>query len=351
MTPADASAAFARDWSGAGPLIMIVRPDAPSRAEALAAWSDSGATVLATAPPASAPFAWPYGDFGRPGRVRRREVFSRPDFVRFTFANGVVLNLMRTRYEQDQVKLGVVFGAGRRELADADRATAEIGAALFEQMGLGKANAAQIAAQFADTTWGDKLSIGDDHFALSGSSIGTRDELEQEFQLLTAEVSDPGFRDVDPQLATVVDTMYRFYRSRPGLVVGLAISEAVAPGNPEALPPKARMARLRTGDFTRVLKPALTQAPLEISIVGDVKEADAVDAVADTLERPCRPAPPPTDACQTPGSSDFPTILSRRLSPPTRDRRRRPLSGSSGRSSSPIPPGGVKSSPWDCSPT
>ena len=278
-TPRDVAAAFRRDWSGSGPLIIVSGPIPPSRAEVSAAWVTPVATPTAVS---SAPAPdWPY-DFGKPGKVAKRQTFTNPDFDRVTFANGVVLNFMHTDFKQAQTLVSVTFGAGRREIADQDRLKSGFGSLLFERMGLGRLDEAQISALYAESQHGAKLTIGDDRFVLAGDAVG-QNGLESELQLLTAYVSDPGFRNIDPYLNTLVDIIYRNYRTHPGQVVGLAINSAVAPGGPMSLPPKSELSKLRTADLERILKPALTQSPLDVSIVGDVDEKAAIADVAATF--------------------------------------------------------------------
>jgi zinc protease len=97
-------------------------------------------------------------------------------------------------------------------------------------------------------------------------------------------VTDPGFRsDLNARIPSSMEAFYRQYRASPPLLIGPAISEAAAPGNPLGMPSLAALKRLRMSDFERMLRPALTSAPLEITIVGDVDEATATEFVGETF--------------------------------------------------------------------
>jgi zinc protease len=72
-------------------------------------------------------------------------------------------------------------------------------------------------------------------------------------------------------------------QASPADVMDQAVNRAVAPRAPYQLPAHEALMRLSTADFARVLKPALTTSPLEITIVGDVDEARAVALVARTF--------------------------------------------------------------------
>jgi zinc protease len=279
VTPADVAAAFRRDWSG-GARVVLISPTPVAESELAAAW--------AAPAPASGPQQatatrrlWAYVDFGRPGRVVKREAFSAPDFRRVTFANGVVLNLMTAKGEQGQVRVAITFGAGRQEIGDADYPAAQLGAILFKQTGLGRHDYADIQALYADREWSADLHVGPSTFVLTGG--GASNGLADQLRLLTAFVSDPGFRNIDPVVETMAGALRRTFRSNPRLLVTETLNETISPGGPDTLPSDERLAALRTADFSRVFKPALTEAPLQVSLVGDMDPDQAESLVAQTL--------------------------------------------------------------------
>src|SRR5207245_161911 len=58
---------------------------------------------------------------------------------------------------------------------------------------------------------------------------------------------------------------------------------AIAPKAIYLAPDPARLAKVTAADFERIFKPAMTQAPMEVTVVGDLDESTAVDAVGRTL--------------------------------------------------------------------
>ena len=299
LTPADIRAAFLDAWSGAGPRILLRTPVAVAREDVIAAWSArsgpaASATSVATSATTSAAAmeeTWRYADFGKAGKVVRREAFAAPDYVRLTFANGVVLNWMHTTYETGQAKVAVTFGAGRREIADADFAEAQLAALVFNLTGLGRHDVGAVKRLFAERQWGAEFSFGSHYFSLKGAA--DQRGLPAELQLLAAYVSDPGYRNVDPLLSTVVTTLYRRYRTVPRLVADQALTLAVSPDAPDVIPPREALARLRTSDIQRLFGPALAAAPLRVAIVGDIDESTAIRATAETFGAlPSRPPAP-----------------------------------------------------------
>lgn len=271
-----------QDWSGTGPLIALTAPQAPASTELVAAWSRAQQGPAPGQFEAAKPATWAYTRFGQPGRVVKREVVNPPGFTRLTFANGVVVNFKQTAFANDRVSVRVRFGAGRGGMAPDDLFAATIGSELLVEGGLGKHDADTIRRIFSDRGWGADMSMLDTAFILEG--LAASNGLETELQVLAAYLTDPGFRPgLDARLPTAIDSIYRMHRTDPNLVLSEALSDAVTPGSPMNLPPRERLAGVRSRDFERMFKPLLTTAPLEVTIVGDVTEQDMTSLVSETL--------------------------------------------------------------------
>ena len=300
VTPQDVIAAFKRDWSGSGPLIVLYDSTVPDPDSVRGAWTRNQSEPLLPPPPEPKIAQWGYDDFGKAGRAINREQLQSPDFVRVTFDNGIILNFKQTSFEKELVQVRVSFGAGRREIANKDFVAAQLGAALFEEAGLGRHDYQEIRRMFSQTSFDASLSVGINSFILKGST--TVVGLKSQLQLLTAYVSDPGFRgSVNSSLPTLIDYYYRQVKADSGQVVRSALGDALLPGGPLSLPPEEDLGRLRMSDFQRLLKPALTQAPLEVTIVGDVDETVATELVGATFGA----LPPRTDTPRKRGDTQF----------------------------------------------
>lgn len=290
VTPADIRKSFLDDWSGNGPLLVAMGPAAPPKDALLAAWRENEAAPAPTAYADAKTVVWPYRNFGHAGRVDRREVL--PDFVRLHFRNGTILNFKQTSFKDGDAEIRIRFGRGESGLAAADRASVEFGSEMVPEGGLGKLDYEQIGKAFLSTSWKFRFKTHSTAFELTSSPMN--DQVERELQLLAAYMTDPGFRpDLDAKLPTAVDFVYRYFKTDPMAVATDAIDQKLFPGIGN-LPPKEVVAGWHAADFSRLLKPALTQSPVEVTIVGDLSEADATAAVAYTFGAlPARPALPP----------------------------------------------------------
>lgn len=272
-----------RTWSGSEPLIAVRMPQPPTTEEIRAVWTEVMRGPSPDARPAADDLAaWAYDDFGPSGRVASRETIAEPGFTRVRFENGVVLNVKSAAYTRALIQVSIEMGGGRAALADADFQAASLGAGFVQSGGLGHHSQREIQDLFPDRRITVGVRVLNDVFQLNGSTAPH--DVELQLQMMAALLSDPGFRDDFPgQRRQIVDAVYRSYRTQPMSVLTLAIGEAVAPGNPRLLPPREAMDALTMADIERLYRPVLTEAPLEITIVGDLPEARMIELAAATF--------------------------------------------------------------------
>ncbi|HTX50522.1 MAG TPA: insulinase family protein [Caulobacteraceae bacterium] len=283
LTRDGVDAEFNRVWTDAGkPTIVLVTSQPQHEAPVLTAWK------LAEAGPPPAPPAehqghpWAYASFGPPGTVVSTEPLPDIDATRIAFANGVRLNFKSSQNAQDRVEIRIRFGAGQQELAAKDLPAARLGASLLREGGLGK-NDYEDTVRFCESHACDfELSVGRDAFEIAGATRPV--DLDVELQLIAAYLSDPGFRpDLDARIPTAVHTLYELSRSEPDVAAAMARSDALPPPRIPLLPAEQDLDHVRSADFARILGPALKHDALEVTIVGDIDQATAVQAVAKTL--------------------------------------------------------------------
>lgn len=283
MTPEDVKARFLADWSGTGPLLSMTGAKPPTREALVAAWTRGQGHVLDERYADQVKPLWGYQAFGKAGKVTGRTVVENPGFTRLKFSNGLVLNFKQTRITPNKVAVRVRFGVGRRQIADADYAVAEFGSSLVAAGGLGRNSVEEIQKIYdSSTLWGLSLGMGATAFEMRTS--GFDETLEGQISVLAAYFSDPGFRPtIDSRIPTAIDFVYRSYVAQPSMALNIAMMAKTAPDAATNMPPREVMAKMRSVDFERVLKPSLTTEPLELTIVGDVEEAEVVALVARTF--------------------------------------------------------------------
>jgi zinc protease len=297
LTAADVTAALKTIFSGQGPILSFTSPTPIVGGEAAlkAAFASDLTDAVGAGAVASAK-AWPYANFGAPGRVvaRRQVADLGVTFVRV--ANGVRLNIKPTAFRKDQVLVSVGLGDGRLALPK-DRLTESWAEEALVIGGLGKIDYDDMQQVLASHIVGARAGLTDDAFVLAGAT--RPQDLDTQLQVLAAYVSDPGFRPA------------AFARVRSAVVDELAEVDATPQGvfGHEAAwlehdrddrweaPSEAQAKAGSPGALESLLKPILTAAPLEVVIVGDVQPAAVIREVAATFGAlPKRPAPEPVPA-------------------------------------------------------
>jgi zinc protease len=226
--------------------------------------------------------AWAYANFGPPGTVVSRDDLPDIGAARIAFANGVRLNFKPSQNAQDRVEIRIRFGAGQQELSPNDLPAARLGATLLREGGLGKNDFGDTVRLCEGHACEFELSVGRDAFEVGGATRPS--DLDVELQLITAYLSDPGFRPaLDARIPTAVRTLYKITRSEPGFAAALARDNALPPPRVPLLPDERDLDSVKSADFARILGPILKHDALEVTIVGDIDEATATEAVAKTL--------------------------------------------------------------------
>jgi zinc protease len=283
LTREKVNAEFDRVWAHAGqPLLVLTTPQPQQDAQVMAGWRQAEAAPAPAAPPEHQGQPWAYASFGAPGTVVSEEPIADTGADRIAFANGLRLNFKSSLNAQDRVEIRIRFGAGQQELRLRDVGVARLGATLLREGGLGKNDYEDTVRFCQGHACGFELAVGRDAFELGAATRPS--DLDTELQLIAAYFSDPGFRpEVDARIPTAVRTLYEITRSEPGFAAAMARDQALPAPHILLLPPEKDLDGVRSADFARVLGPILKNDAMEVTIVGDIDEARAVQAVAKTL--------------------------------------------------------------------
>jgi len=268
-------------FAGRGPSVLAV-DGAPVEGGTAALAAAFAAPVVADAAPAERVPAWPYANFGRPGKIVAQSRVADLDLTRVTFANGVRATIKPTKFSVGQVMVAVSFGSGRMGLPK-DRKTAAWALGAFGSGGLGKIDVDDIKKVFAAKSWGAAFSLDDDSFALSGAT--RPEDFASEMQLLTAYLSDPGWRPRAFERAQA--GMLSALSQAGGMPAGVyALHASALAHNDDSrwqVPSPDEVRAARVDDAKALLQAALDNGPVEVTVVGDISVADAVKGLQATL--------------------------------------------------------------------
>jgi zinc protease len=298
LSPKSVNAALRKALAGGGPLLFVsgAEPIEGGNEAVLAAWRESA--KVAVAPPeaqAEAVFAY---EFGAPGAVAERTFNEEFGVHLVRFANGALLTIKQTPFEDDTIRVAARFPGGLATWPKDKPGLAILAPFVMSEGALGRMSSEEIERAFADKIAGVSFRVGENNLSLFGST--RPEDLTAQLKLLAASTVDPGWRPQGLQrIQSAAENFIRQYSTTPGRVLGRDAGAIVRSGDPRwDFPTLDAVQALTMDDFRAAIGPALATAAPEISIVGDVTPEAAIEAVAATFgalpERaraPLSPAP------------------------------------------------------------
>lgn len=287
------------------------RPPSGGAAALRAAWDDAVRTRLQRED-AKVADAFAYTTFGAPGTLVSDLREPQLGIRELRFANGVRLNLRHTDLEKDRLLVQLsIDGGDMLQTGDKPLATAMTRA--LAAGGLGKHSQDDLQSLLAGRTVSANFSSTDETFV---SLVGTTpQDLPLELQLLAAYVTDPGYRpEGEVQFRQAVNNFFAALRTTPGSALNADLGRILSDGDPRfSLQPVEAFRKLTFAQLKADIGDRLARGAIEIGIVGDFDEAQAIGAVAATFG-----ALPPREA-------DFQPYPQQRHRPFTADRSSRVL--------------------------
>lgn len=308
------NAAFREQWSGNGPLVFLASSQEIENAEQRIeeVWSESADTVV-EAMQEEELAAWAYEDFGTSGEVVDRTEIEDLGVTQLVFSNGVRASLKQTDFETDVIRINITFGLGDLEPIS-QPVVDTVASSVFAAGGLEAHSIDEMQRILAGRNVGGSFGVGTGAFSMAGTT--TSDDLLLQFQLFAAYLTAPGYRSESlAQFRATLPESLRSLGSTPGGVRNRDVSRMLRSGDPRYGFPTIEEAMAIDLDHVRAfVSPALQNAPIEVTVVGDFEEQTVIDAIAATLGAlPERAAEWPLDNANTvlefPAPTEEPIVL------------------------------------------
>ena len=285
VTVEDCVKALRDAWSAPHRLVMVTgnaKIDGDDSAAIRAAYEKAHA-VPVEAPAAITEAKWGYTDFGAAGKVVKREHIDDLDVTLVTFANGVRLNLKKTDFEANRIRLTARIGNGQLTEPHDKPGLAAYTSQTYVEGGLGKHSADDLRRILAGHTVGASFGVAADAFVCSGGT--NREDLLLQLQLMTARVTDPGFRpEAARQAKKAIEEMYLSLAHTPDGPFTLEVERLLASGDSRfGLPPQTEMLQRNLDEVKTWVTPDLAHGYIELAAVGDLDVDATIDAVAKTF--------------------------------------------------------------------
>lgn len=284
VTPAEVLAAMRADSIALDePLIRFSGKTAPEGGEAALRAAVEAAFARPVAPPqdtVSVEFA--YTDFGPVGEVVADSRTSDLDIRTIRFANGVMLNLKPTDLADDRVSVQLNIDGGQMLASRADPLAVEL-TGLYTAGGLGRHSRDELQSILAGRSVGAGFTAGGETF--SGGATTTPRDLQLQLQLMAAYLTDPGYRaeGLGPWQRSLADFFARLGRT-PESALGEGLGPLLSDQDPRfTRQPLDAYSALEYDQLAATIGDRLANGAIEIALVGDFDEDEAIRMVAQTF--------------------------------------------------------------------
>ena len=196
------------------------------------------------------------------------------------FANNVRLNIKKTDFERGKVAFAARLAGGGLALPVDRPGLATMLSAVSSLSATSKNSLEDIKTLTAGHVVNGGIVVHSDAFVAAGNT--TAEDLALQMKLSTAYLIDPGYRtEAASQWANLVPVLDKSLSATPASVAMAKLPGILANNDWRfGLPPASDLMKRNFAEARAVLAPLLSSAPIEVTIVGDVDEATAIDAVA-----------------------------------------------------------------------
>ena len=223
-----------------------------------------------------------YTDFGTPGEVVSDTRTEALNIRTLRFANGVMLNLKQTDLRDDVISISLALDGGGMLSSAADPLAVEL-AALLPSGGLGQHSSDELQSILAGRSVSASFGAGARTF--NSHATTTPRDFELQMQVLAAFLTDPGFRPegLGPWRKGLDDFFARIGRT-PGSALGEAFGPTLSDNDPRFSRQPIEAYRALDYDALRAtIAERMANGAIEIGVVGDFDESDAIRFVANTF--------------------------------------------------------------------
>jgi zinc protease len=285
MTKAAINAEFAR-WFGRldRPLMFLTTKKAEGvTPELLLAQLNASRAVALAAAPEREQKAFAYTDFGPAGSVVQDRMIADVGIRTIRFANGVLLNLKKTDFEDNRIRYSLRIDGGELFFGKDNAPLSRLMSGAFVSGGLEAHDIEDLRSILAGTTVSAGFGVTDEYFG-SGGAVAPAD-LDRQLQVMAAYTKYPAYSENALRLfRRPLPEFYARLDATPGSALGVSVTRIMTDNDPRfTLAPLETISSVDFSMLKTALGDALQKNRLEIALVGDIDADRAIAAVARTF--------------------------------------------------------------------
>ena len=191
------------------------------------------------------------------------------------FANGLVVHLKKTDFEENSIRIRLDFGDGK--VSEPKPGLAMLSEKVIAGSGTGSMKISELAEALSGTSVQTSFRVGEESFILEGSALNK--DSERLFQLLYSLLVDPGFRNEAYERAMQgFEQMYKQTSHDIQGVYSLKAQPFFAGGHPQfGLPPFAALKELTLGEVQEWIRANFKNNRMELTITGQFDQQTIIN--------------------------------------------------------------------------
>ena len=275
LTPIELSNIFRSMWAGENFKYFVTSSRAIENLDtSIAEAVTKSRQVAVDAPIEEETGTFAYTDFGTSGKIRteiaEEETEKKSAFTKIRFENGVMLNMMRTEWEDNTVRMRIRLEGGYMSFPKEQAGLQNLANIVFINGGLKAHTIDDINRIIAGKTISANLSTSATGYSMS-NAVASKDILAQ-LQLWAAYLTSPAFRPETYSLYTrAISAAFQSPRSSPGRALSREIGKYLYGGDPRFfLQSEEHLNAFTIDELKQAMAYALSTGAIEISLVGDI---------------------------------------------------------------------------------
>ncbi len=276
ITPAEVTAAFQDRWSHQSRLIsvtgdVVLGESGVAEIASLYRKSTKEPVVESISEnPTIFPYLPPLPASGSPETSHFKDI----DAERLLFPGGLVVNLKKTPFEENRIRVRAVFGSGKKN--EHSPGLSMFLEDVINDSGSGKMSQSTIDEVLTSSSIKMSFKVEDSAFSWTGDVLAKDFELFS--QVLYHLLLDPGLREnIFSRVRGNYEQMYQRISQNIEGAMPLAVQPFLADYNKKfGLPPWSDVAKVTFADLKKWALPLIRPGDLEISVVGDFDRDEVV---------------------------------------------------------------------------
>lgn len=266
------------------PLIFLTKKDAEGVAsDRLLAQYQASRAVAVAAPVARDEKAFAYTDFGPVGTIAEDRQITDLGIRTIRFANGVLLNLKKTDFEDNRIRYSLRIDGGELSFGKDKAPLARLMSGAYVSGGLQAHGIEDLRSLLAGTTVSAGFGVADNYFGSSGAVAPV--DLQRQLQVIAAYTRYPAYSANALRLfRRPLPEAYSRLDATPGSALGVVAPRIMTDNDPRfTLEPLETISSVDFEMLKAALGDALEKNRLEIALVGDIDEEAAIASIAQTF--------------------------------------------------------------------